>query len=125
MCSLAHEFLLCYLGSDSYLHRLRVSSGVHKLYGVTFLRTEGEGRKQSCLACPLGGGAPLNREEGSPRIFTLEAFHSQTLLLLLLHSLQKTQGLRQESLKGKERREKILQGFPPLSLSFKSSLFWP
>ena len=41
------KVLLYYLASDPYLHSLSVNSGVHKqFYGVTFLKTEEEGKEQ-------------------------------------------------------------------------------
>lgn len=100
------KFLLCYLASDPYLHRLKMNSGVHKqFYGMTFLRTEGEGKKKQWrLACPLGRRAPVNGDEGSP-----QNFHSWSCFIPS-HSccccccccIHKTWGLGHESLERKE-----------------------
>lgn len=53
-----------------YLHRLRVSSGVHKqLYGLISLRRQRKRKKNGVLPSPLQARAPLNGEEGSPLNF--------------------------------------------------------
>lgn len=116
------KVLLYYLASDPYLHSLSVNSGVHKqFYGVTFLKTEEEGKEQVWSA---------HLEEGL-HWMERKIFHSWRLSIsspcwwcCCCYAHTPTHLGRPEDRVVRVWRE-IPQGFSPLSLSFKSSLFGP